>query len=144
MSLVTDLAKLETDFSALPQAAESFMLVAQPVLSDLEAVAADLGVPISEVLNHPDVKLQLALKGKGMSGTRLQNLACFAIPIANIFLAMEGFPTVPLPAFCTTPNPVPASQDVVDVKATEPAKEIEGKYKPKFPTNEPGEHSQST
>ena len=37
--------------------------------------------------------------------TRLQNLICMGIPVYNIFAAMEGWPTLPLPAFCTVPTP---------------------------------------
>ena len=40
-------------------------------------------------------------------GSRLQNLVCMGIPIYNIFAAMEGWPTIPLPAFCTVPPSPP-------------------------------------
>jgi hypothetical protein len=37
-----------------------------------------------------------------------QRLACFTIPMANIFLAMYGMPPIPVPAFCNTPPPATA------------------------------------
>lgn len=35
--------------------------------------------------------------------TRLQNFVCLAIPAYNVFAALEGWPVIPVPAFCTTP-----------------------------------------
>lgn len=34
-----------------------------------------------------------------------QRLICFAIPIYNLIAPMSGLPPLPVPAFCTTPNP---------------------------------------
>ena len=55
--------------------------------------------------------LKAAAKEAAATGnTRLQNLVCMGIPIYNTFAAMEGWPQIPLPAFCSalTPTPTPA------------------------------------
>ena len=57
---------------------------------DLSAVI-DAGCQLSE-----------AEIGAEAGNTRLQNFACLAIPLINIYLASKGFPQIPLPAFCST------------------------------------------
>jgi hypothetical protein len=35
----------------------------------------------------------------------LRNLVCMAIPVYNIYAASQGWPQIPLPAFCSVPTP---------------------------------------
>lgn len=68
--------------------------------NDLTAIADYLDTSPGDLKAMPDA----------LSKIDWRRMACFVIPIANVFLAAKGLPTIPVPAFCTTP----AGSDTLD------------------------------
>lgn len=63
-----------------------------------EEISHDQMAEFGEHLAH------LAKDPSVISNTRLQNLICAGIPIYNVFAAIQGWPSIPLPAFCSAPS----------------------------------------
>ena len=46
--------------------------------------------------------LEAAIPEATAGNTRLQNLICIGLPIYNMFAATQGWPVIPIPAFCSS------------------------------------------
>lgn len=65
---------------------------------------------VASLAHQPEIIREcVATISAGQPGAfpRLQALVCAAIPIYNTFAVIEGWPPIPIPAFCSAPLPVP-------------------------------------
>jgi hypothetical protein len=63
-------------------------------LAQAAPAAEEFAAAVTAAINDPDTA----------GNTRLQNLICLGLPIYNVFAAMQGWPQIPLPAFCSVPK----------------------------------------
>jgi hypothetical protein len=87
-----DFTQLETDLGKVASDVKQS-------LEDLKAVGVDLTQLFAA--SPADAKAILAKHTAG--NTRLQNLLCIGIPIYNMFASANGWPVMPIPAFCAAP-----------------------------------------
>ena len=56
------------------------------------------------------------LKIEDCKGTRFQNIVCTTLPIYDALANLMGWPSIPIPAFCSTPAPTPAPAEKAEKK----------------------------
>ncbi len=98
------------DFTKLEQDLSTVAADVRQLFADIEQAGIDLESLFQAT--PEEAHARLAASSRFLGKVNWQNLVCVAIPIYDMFAATQGWPVIPLPAFCSAPTPTPTPTPV--------------------------------